>query len=468
MSIQRNSSNLHDDATGALTGYINPVTGKEEALNATAMQALVSRDGKFQRGSIRRLDALYAWRGAAIGGNSFNRSAGLSSLAWTQTIKMEVEAPFHAVKLMWRNIGVNALNNNKSLVGVTETTDNSTSALMGSPTIGGTSYQAVAGAGSINGWRAQTYAGAATVNLPASTTVQQYAISDETSLGNVARADSGSRPLLLYRVFHDGSVDGAWPFIAISTALRTAAAPMRNRTIALSNATSDAIATPGTTVSLNTTFIEVYPIVRHTVPVLSVWGVGDSITQNDSLVADGISSWVYRACLDVSTPSAPVVFANFGASSQGAAVYLANARAALAAGAPAPSVLVVNPCSVNDITSTPNARIVETMRGIAQQTLQLARDYDIPAVVWWPILPYNALSAPNDTIRTALNAEMQAIAAQCGVSWMTLPGLGDGAAPERWVPALNYTADGIHPNETAIESIMAPALAAVLRPLALM
>lgn len=45
MSIQRNSSNLHDDATGLLTGYVNPVTGKEVALDATALQALVSGDG---------------------------------------------------------------------------------------------------------------------------------------------------------------------------------------------------------------------------------------------------------------------------------------------------------------------------------------------------------------------------------------------------------------------------------------
>jgi hypothetical protein len=47
MSIIRNIGNLHDDTTGALTGYINPVTGKEEALNATAVQALVSAYGGF-------------------------------------------------------------------------------------------------------------------------------------------------------------------------------------------------------------------------------------------------------------------------------------------------------------------------------------------------------------------------------------------------------------------------------------
>lgn len=45
MSIQRNSSNLHDDATGLLTGYVNPVTGKEIALDAAEIQALVAGAG---------------------------------------------------------------------------------------------------------------------------------------------------------------------------------------------------------------------------------------------------------------------------------------------------------------------------------------------------------------------------------------------------------------------------------------
>lgn len=43
--IERNIGNLHDQDTGALVGYHNPVTGKQEELNAPALQALVSGDG---------------------------------------------------------------------------------------------------------------------------------------------------------------------------------------------------------------------------------------------------------------------------------------------------------------------------------------------------------------------------------------------------------------------------------------
>ena len=41
-TIERNVSNLHDQDTGKLVGYVNPVTGKVEDLNAVAVQSLVS------------------------------------------------------------------------------------------------------------------------------------------------------------------------------------------------------------------------------------------------------------------------------------------------------------------------------------------------------------------------------------------------------------------------------------------
>lgn len=44
-TIERNIGNLHDLSTGLLTGYKNPVTGKEESLDAAAIQSLVSGDG---------------------------------------------------------------------------------------------------------------------------------------------------------------------------------------------------------------------------------------------------------------------------------------------------------------------------------------------------------------------------------------------------------------------------------------
>lgn len=69
--IERNIGNLHDQDTGALVGYRNPVTGKQEDLNAPALQALVSGAGNIPnayklRRSMSRIGQGYA-RQANIG-----------------------------------------------------------------------------------------------------------------------------------------------------------------------------------------------------------------------------------------------------------------------------------------------------------------------------------------------------------------------------------------------------------------
>lgn len=62
--IERNIGNLHDQDTGALVGYRNPVTGKQEDLNAPALQALVSGAGKRGR-AARQILWDYAVDGSA-------------------------------------------------------------------------------------------------------------------------------------------------------------------------------------------------------------------------------------------------------------------------------------------------------------------------------------------------------------------------------------------------------------------
>lgn len=406
---------------------------------------------------VRRYEALYRWWGAASGGVSFNKSTSLSSLNFTNTAKLEVEAPFVSARLMWVNVGINALANSKAVIGVTETNETGTSQLMGSPVIGGTAYQALVGATDVNGWRSVTWAGAATVTVPASTTRQRVSISDEIPVKSIDRADGLSRPLLLYRAHHNGASDGAFPFLSTVADHRTPSAARRGRTLVLSaNTSSDGVTSLSTTMALNTIGIEVFPIVRHTVPVLPVWSAGDSLVQNDSLVTDKISTWVERACMDASTPERPVVHANFGASSNGAAVYLDNVRVALEAGAPPPGVLVVAPGSINDITASPNPRIAEQIMANAMQSMAIAREYGIPVLVWFQILPRQDLDAAGDAIRRGINDQLQQIAAAARIPFIRWPELGDGQVPERWVPAWQGT--GSHPSEAAIEMVMAPRL----------
>jgi len=417
----------------------------------------------------KRTEAVVKHIGTSSGsGMAYNQTTSLSASDITTTVKIETEADFYSVKLALINRAQNAITGNTAVVGVTETNAIDTSALMGSPTIGGTSYQALAGAGTVTGWRSVTWAGAASVDVAAASAGQTFAISDSIALSSIARTDGGTRPLLMWRTWRGGAAAGNWSFNTHGTASRTASTPMRNRTFVASNAFSNAVTTLNTAMSLTTTVQPVFPIVRFTVPVVSVWGVGDSIMQDAAQAEEGLSAWGYRACMDVSTPTAPVVWANMGASSQTAAVAWAAAKALLTAGAPAPTVLVVQPASVNDDAS-PDVRTREAQLATAMDVLATAKQYGIPYVVWAPLMPYNTLNSAQDTIRKGTNTLMQSLAASNGVFWLDFSNLGDGADPEKWITAYNdgtgAAGDGIHADTDAFEDVMAPALVSVLRQL---
>lgn len=418
----------------------------------------------LQRGM--RNEALVKAIGSSSGGGvAFNQTTGLSASLITTTFKQEMETDFSAVRMLLLNRAQNAITANTIVVGVSETNATDTSTNMGSPVVNGTAYQQLAPAGTFNGWRAVTWGGASSVSVGASTTVQTFAISDWIGLTSIPRADGGARPLLLWRGARDGATAGGWSFNLINAQSRTATAPNRGRTVVVSNAFSDAVATLTGAMSLTTTALPSAPIVRFNRPVLSVWGIGDSTTQNNAQAVDGISSWGWRGCADASTAAFPVVWANFGASSQTSANYWATAKAALAAGAPAPSVLVVGPGSVND-NASPNLRTREDQMTIAHDILATARLYGIPYVIYIPLLPYNSLTGTLDLVRKGSNTQFQALAGLYGVQWLDFPALGDGATPERWNTQFNdglgATGDGVHPDEEAFDQVMAPALTAAL------
>jgi len=442
-----------------------PVLGFNPKKHA-AIDSLVS-------GAWKRTEAVVKHIGSSSNNAAaFNQTTGLSAADLTVTIKMEMEAPFSAVRLALINRAQNAITGNTAVLGVTETNATDTSANMATPIIGGTAYAQIAPSGTLNGWRAATWAGASSVSVAAANTAQQFSLSDWIPLGSVARTDGGSRPLLLWRSWRPGVAGGSWSFNLGGASARTPSAAMRQRTFIVSQAFgADAITALSTAHGLSTTVISGFPIVRFTVPVLSVWGIGDSTMQNGSQAPDNVSAWGLRACNDVSTPDKPVVWANFGASSQTAATAWAVAKAALVAGCPAPSVLLIQPASVNDpnTPAQPNARDREGQISLALDVVATAKQYNIPYIVWAPLMPYNSLTLAYDAFRRGTNTQLQSIAASNGVTWLDFAALGDGASPERWVAGYNdgtgAASDGIHPDEDAFDAVMAPALATVLRAL---
>lgn len=416
----------------------------------------------LQQLGARRYEALYKPMGNSAAGLSFGQSAGLSTSKFTATVKVELEADIDAVRLLFQNRSINAISNITALVGTTETADVSTSAKIGSPTILGTSYQALQGTTDVNGWRPVTWGGATSGNVPAATTAIQIAISDWIPKSTISRSDGGTRPLFLWRTFVDGTVTPVAFMSSYSVSIQQPTAPMRNRVIQNStNVGSDGITTPSVSMTGGILSLESFPICRFRVPVFSVWGVGDSITQNDGIVADKISSWGMRACMDLSTPSKPVVYANMGCSSQTSATYISICRTFLAAGVPAPSCLVVSPASVND--NGYDANFAEKQSSQIIELLKLCSDYKIPYIVMWPWLPNDGYDVARDNTRKAMNVKIKAAAQAAGIIWIEFPSIGNGSSPEKYTTA--YRFDNIHPNELAIETLMAPALKAALQPL---
>lgn len=437
--------------------YTIDINNNPQVLSTTSTTTAIP----VQQLGARRYEALFKLGGIASGGVAFNQTTGLSTSLLCTTVKHEQEVPSSAVKLVAVNRAANAITGLKALVGTTETAATSSSALLGSPTINGTTYQVLQGSTDANGWRSVTWAGASSVNIAAANTAQTISVSDWAAKSTVPRADGGSRHLALYRAFIDGTATNIAFLQTYTAALQTPSAPMRNRILQNSAGFSDAVATPGLGMSASTTAIEIYPIYRYTVPVFSVWSVGDSISQNDGLVADKTSTWVYRACMDLSTPQKPVVFANMAGSSQTSTTYLSTARTFLAAGVPAPSALVMSPASVNDSALDANSAEVQSAR--IQEALKLCSDYKIPYLIMWPWLQSDSYNSTQDGFRTAMNAKIKAAAIAAGVIFIEFPALAQGVSPERW--ATLYRFDNLHPNELGIETVMAPALKAILTPL---
>ena len=420
-----------------------------------------------------RLDALVKVFGPTdASGYTFAAPSGAFPFDWATSIKQEVEAPFSAVRLVvWNRL--NSILTFKGLVGVTETASNATASLRTTPRIGGVSYQQIAPGVTANGYKIVTFAGASSVNVAAAATAQTLAISDRIPISSVPRiaGENSSRPLLLTRGYVQGTVTPWMPSHMDWVTAANGPAALGGRVYAQNGAGADYVASPIDMPIPPTQLVclEYAQIISFNIPVLSVWGVGDSITnmpltQVQSLY---INSWGQRACAEVSTGDKPVVWANMGAPVAGAAKYLGLARQYLAAGCPPPSVLVINPVSANDDSSnwvTAGANGVEKSREWALDTIRLAREYDIPYIIWFPLLPRETSpgGVASDTIRKALNTEMQAIAQAQGITWLDLSAIGDKAALEFFHAKYDY-GDGLHQNELANTEILVPALSAALR-----
>lgn len=425
------------------------------------------------RSHLRTDAVVKMYGGSDANGYTFGETLALGHrlpFDWATSYKQEIEGAFSAVRV----IAINRMDlaiTFKSILGVTESGSVADTSYATTPRIGGTFYAQMAPANTVNGFVNTTWSGASTITVASAATAHQFSISDRIALSSVPRADGGTRPLLLTRAYLPGASTSPWVPSYSSSGSFAATSTMRNRLFQAYGGGGDYVAAPGTPVpsygSSPIPGIELAHIISFNTPVLSVWGCGDSITHLPVTTSQShyINSFGMRACAQVSTTTRPVVWANFGIAGAAGLKSLAFARQYLAGGCPAPSVLVVNPVSANDDSSnwaTEGQAGLQRVRDLALDWLRLAREYSIPYVIWFPLLPRESMPLAGDTLRKQLNTEMAAIAASYNVAWLTFPGLANGASPELYTDIYD-SGDGIHPNDLANDTILSNALASVLQ-----
>lgn len=393
--------------------------------------------------------------GGALNGDPANGGAGTgSSNNLTYSAKFEAEGDFDAVRLIWISHVNAATNNCIAVVAPTETASTATQASLAHPMAGGTAYNAVRSGTDTYGWNTVTWAGASSVSIAGSATVATptTAVSDWITCNSVPRADGGTRPLIMWRAYHNGSVDGAHSFVsnAAYANARTPTSANRGRLYQMSRAFgADAVTTLGTTMGLSTDSFPIAVQFRYRRRGLSVAAIGDSLTSTDSQVADILSTWLARACYDVSTPDDPVVPCNLGYSGMSGTTFLGASKTLLAT--ILPDVAFYAPFSPNDLT-TPTQRSVWDGLGRTADFLDFCVANRIVPILWTP-MPMNAYSAATDAFRVYVSTEVKKMARSRGIIVADFESAVANLqnSPAKWKSA--YYNDGTHPNEAGVEML---------------
>lgn len=446
-------------AGAALVGFVPEGDGA----TPTSVQAQMRSQDTFLRHlsryprPVRSNTSALRWTGNAGG------SVGALSDAVTYGFKIEAEAPFDAVALMWVNYETGAVGNCKAVVAPTETFQTDTQDRRYRPMVGGVAYNALRGTGSY-GWDAVTWGGAATVNLPAAggAAAPQAVVSDFMPINSVPRADGGTRPLLLVRAYHNGATDGAYSYESrnYNGSYNAASSANRGRLIDTCTFAGDAVGTLASSMLVNSKSFLIAPIFRYRYNAVTVANVGDSISMGTGS-ASGLDNWNRRACYDLSTPTAPVVPMNMGFASQTSTTYLGAAKVILAAAKP--TIAFYFPYSPNDSIST-NARRVQDAMARCAEFIDFCNTNRIIPILATPV-PNNNLTAAEDALRKEIAANVRAIGSANAVMVADFTSVtGDGATPERWLAGLN--SDTLHPSDAGHEAMSAVAKAAIVRAMA--
>ena len=376
----------------------------------------------------------------------------------TTHIKRSAEAPFSRVRL-WimrrsdtaSSVTVGAFS---ARVAVTETAADTNSDTRYRPIIGGAVQNVPADVSNIAGWRTVTFGGAGTVSIPGDTNVGLpiWVVSDWIDLRSIPRADGGTRPLALARVYFDATSGGSSVFSNFSSWNTNAAGQDYYREYFVENYAGDAIGTlsnnPAGTQNGTGLGLAVHMEFDYDAPVRSFYGAGDSLIASPHVASNGtFDTWLMRAVNAKSTPAAPMVYTNGGISSRVSHEYInALIQHITLGGRPTDVVLLVG--SGNDDPAKGSAGFAYTdWQNASVQSLvmrAIAACSSIRARVYLVTITPRALALATDNRRKALNTWTRALCATGAATLVDADALlSDGATPARMRPEYNG-GDTIH------------------------
>lgn len=380
----------------------------------------------------------------------------------TTHVKQEAEAPFSAVRV-WVGTKSDAGTAPviKALVGTTDTGEYDTVAKAYLPRRAGTDYNAAYDS-SGRGWKPVTWAGADSGTIPWAPVGGQnganFACSDWIPLNSVARADvPGGRPMALLRL---AQTDAAAPITAVESAstyipaYQSARGEPWYREWISALVSNDGITTlTNIPANLAQSGVMCWIEFKYDAPARSVVTVGDSTMECRNVTTYKYDTWVRRALAKLSTQSAPISVANFGASGRTQAQFNAIFDKLIEAGAK-PTDVIYQSWSQNGFTKT--AAGVEYYLGEMLRRIETLRGMGITV---WLSTGYAATGYPasDNALRNACNNKARAWAAAGIVRLIDVDAIvsvddGDGTASIR---AEYDSGDGTHVNTAGVAAIAA-------------
>lgn len=389
-----------------------------------------------------------------IGGTTPSSSA----LVGTRCLKLEAEAPFDVVRLHLYHRETNVPTVFRALAAATESCSLASVAVAGQPTVTGAQTAALRSAVGAPGWARMLFAGANDGNFAGAGAAYLPAVlsSDYLDMPSVPRADGGTRPAAMFRVFHDGANTGAWNvaggFTTDTDADKTAwentrIYPWFRESQCNTITTTDGVTTPSTNLASATlSNAGVWAAVEfgYRGRCMSVLGIGSSLTEGGAASWGGFGSWGMRGCALASTVDRPVSWFQAGLAGRGSTDVLPAALAAIALHRPTHIVYeLLNPndqAAIGALTDNERAAVLSRLQAVARAARLVGARLAV-----WSAIPNNGYVLASDQFRQLLNSAATAAAASGAYDFINLESaVSNGASPARFKTGMAY--DNTHWN----------------------